>query len=418
MSTGAAVAAATEALRKLVENWLAEVDVDSVLASGHATVTALPPDQHTLSGTGALTGVNLFIHRVSLNQGWRNVDLPSFDAGGSRTANPPLGIDLHIVLSAYGPGQLVPEHLLGLGMQVLHQHPVLTREELTTLLPSSLGAGLSAQVEQLRITPESLSSEETSRLWSAFGAKYRPSFYYRVSVLLIEAAAPAVVALPVLTRGERLPGDREAGVSATPDLAPRYPVLTALAPTGGQPVSVSGGTVTAEGDLLAGVGRVVRLVSPRRRSSDQVVLGASADRRRLTFVVPGTLPVGTYDVTVAVTAQPGDAVRTTNQLPLVLAPTITTPLPLAVARDSAGDAVVSLTCSPPVEPDQSAALILGSREVPAQPHPSTTGSLSFVVRDAPVGTHLVRLRIDGVESTVVDRAASPPKFLPREVVVS
>jgi len=121
---------------------------------------------------------------------------------------------------------------------------------------------------------------------------------------------------------------------------------------------------------------------------------------------------------VALRAQAGDPVRTTNQLPLVIAPAITTGLPLAVARNGSGDAIVNLTCAPPVEPDQAAALILGSLETPAQPHPTTTGSLTFVVRDAPVGSHLARLRVDGVESIVVDRNATPPAFLAREVVVS
>lgn len=418
MSTGMAVAATTEAMRKLLDDWLADADVDSSLGGAHATVAAKPPDQHDLSGSSALTGLNLFLHRVSLNQGWRNVDLPSVDALGHRTASPPLGIDLHFVLSAYGPGQLAPEHLLGHGMQALHQHPVLTRAQLAALLPGPLGAGLSAQVEQLRITPEPLNAEDASRLWSAFGAKYRPSFYYRVSVLLIEATAPARSPLPVLTRGDRLPGNREAGVAVAPALTPRYPALTALRPAGGQPVAVVGGSVDADGDLLAGSSRVVRLSSVRRQTTGEVDLGAGTDPAHLAFTVPGSLPVGTYDVTVALRAQAGDPVRTTNRLPLVLAPTITTALPLAVTRDGAGDATIALGCAPQVQPDQAAVLILGSLETPAEPHAAPTGSLSFVVRDAPVGTHLARVRVDGVESIVVDRSSTPPAFLPLEVVVS
>ncbi|CCG04037.1 DUF4255 domain-containing protein [Blastococcus saxobsidens] len=418
MSTGTAVAGTTEAMRKLLEEWLAEADVDSSLNGVHATVTAKPPDQHALSGSGALTGLNLFVHRVSLNQGWRNVDLPSVDALGHRTANPPLAIDLHVVLSAYGPGQLAPEHLLGHGMQALHQHPVLTRGELDALLGDSLGAGLSAQVEQLRITPEALNAEEASRLWAAFGAKYRPSFYYRVSVVLIEGTTPARSPLPVLTRGERLPGNREAGVDVASGLTPRYPILTGLRPAGGHPVAVASGTVTADGELLAGSSRVVRLVSIRRQSGDEVDLGPGTDRQHLTFTVPGTLAVGTYDVLVVVQAQAGDPVRTTNRLSLMVAPAITSAFPLAVTRDGQGDATITVTCAPPVEPDQTAALILGSRETPAEGHATTTGSLTFVVRDAPVGTHLARLRVDGVESIVVDRNAIPPAFLPLQVVIS
>ena len=93
-------------------------------------------------------------------------------------------------------------------------------------------------------------------------------------------------------------------------------------------------------------------------------------------------------------------------------------VPIAVARDGAGDATINLSCAPPVGLDQAAVLILGSLATPAEPHPTTTGSLTFVVRDAPVGTHLARLRVDGVESILVDRSATPPAFLPLEVVVT
>lgn len=418
MSTAMAVAAVTEAMRKLLDDWLDEAQVDATLGGAHASVTALPPDQHVLTGSDALIGLNLFLHRVSLNQGWRNVHLPCVDAIGNRTSNPPLAIDLHFVLSAYGPGQLQPEHLLGQGMQALHQHPVLTRGELGDLLPGSLGAGLATQAEQLRITPEPLNGEEASRLWAAFGAKYRPSFYYQVSVLLIETTAPAVSALPVLTRGERLPGEREAGVAVAPDLVPRFPALVALLPAGEQPVAVAGGTVKVEGHLLAGTSRVVRLTSARRMLADEVDLGAGDEQRHATFTVPGALPVGTYDVTIAVQAHAGGPIRRTNRLPLVISPTITTAFPIAVTRDGNGAATVTIDCAPDVEPDQEAVLILGSRETPAEQHPTATGTLTFVIPDCPAGSHRARLRVDGVESIVVDRTAVPPGFLDLLVVVS
>jgi hypothetical protein len=63
-----------------------------------------------------------------------------------------------------------------------------------------------------------------------------------------------------------------------------------------------------------------------------------------------------------------------------------------------------------VRPEQRAALLLGDREVLAQPHPAATDTLTFVVTAAPTGEHFLRLRIDGVDSLLVDRTATPPVF--------
>lgn len=420
MSTALAVAAATEAIRRLLEEWLTGADIDAAVDGGHATVSAVPPDQLTLSGTGSKLGLNVFLHRVSLNQGWRNVGLPSVDGAGSKTANPPLAVDLHFMLSAYGAGQLQPEKLLGHGMEALHQHPVLTREQLVALLPADLAAaGLATQVELLRIVPEAITGEEASRLWSALQAKYRPSFYYTASVVLIATPAATRSALPVLVRGGRLPGGAEAGVAVAADLRPRFPTLVALQPAAGQQVAQAGGAVAVTGELLAGTTRIVHLVDRRRSVAVEVDVGAGTSPQRFGFVVPATLPVGTYDATVEVQPDATSPTTTTNRLPLTVAPQIADAFPITATRDADGDVTLTIGCSPGVFPDQQVSLILGSREVLARPHPAPGAtSLQFVLRDAPVGSHLTRLRVDGIDSVVVDRTASPPVFLDRRVVIS
>ena len=60
---------------------------------------------------------------------------------------------------------------------------------------------------------------------------------------------------------------------------------------------------------------------------------------------------------------------------------------------------------------QRAALLLGGREVAAEPFAGNkTASLSFIFRDIPAGQYFVRLRVDGVESILIDRTVTPPKF--------
>ena len=86
--------------------------------------------------------------------------------------------------------------LLGYGMQLLHDSAVVSRKSVDGLLPPTLSTSGLAPIEQLRITPEVMRTEEISKLWAALQAKYRPSVAYEVSVVLIQATRPGRAAPP------------------------------------------------------------------------------------------------------------------------------------------------------------------------------------------------------------------------------
>ena len=136
-----------------------------------------------------------------------------------------------------------------------------------------------------------------------------------------------------------------------------------------------------------------------------------------TFVVPDT-PAGVYQVAVRTTRPVKQTPRVSNQLALVVAPVITTALPVTIARDSNGSATVALDCLPAARPEQRVSLLLGTQEVIAQPFTVPTTSLVFAVENAPPGDHLVRLRVDGVESAIVDHAAQPPVFFNYRITIT
>ena len=213
MSSALAIASVTAVLRDLLNNGL----IDHNLASsvGDVEVSALPPDRIETGDSAEKSQLNLFLYQVTPNQGWRNVALPSRDARGDRLTNPPLALDLHYMLTAYGAKAFHCEILLGYGMQLLHETPVLARDAIRRALsppfpvngdglPASLQAlsasELAEQIEQIKITPLSLSTEEISRLWTAFQAKYRPTAAYQVSVVLIESKRSTRSTLPVRAR--------------------------------------------------------------------------------------------------------------------------------------------------------------------------------------------------------------------------
>lgn len=207
MSTALRIASVTQVLKDLLNNGLIDHDVTG-LSGGNIIVTSWPPDKIDTAKDTEASQLNLFMYQATYNQGWRNASLPAFNQRGERVSNPPLALDLHYLLSAYGSAELHTDILLGYGMQLLHEVPVLDREAIrraiaapspvlsgttqppVTALPTSLkllsGSELAEQVEQIKITPEILSVEDLSKLWAAFGAKYRPTAAYKVTVVLIE----------------------------------------------------------------------------------------------------------------------------------------------------------------------------------------------------------------------------------------
>ena len=87
--------------------------------------------------------------------------------------------------------------------------------------------------------------------------------------------------------------------------------------------------------------------------------------------------------------------------------------------DGSDTATLTITCSPQIRPEQRASLLLGDREVLAEAHAVQTDILTFIVEDAPEGSRFIRLRVDGVDSLLVNRSETPPIFdSAMEVIIS
>jgi hypothetical protein len=423
-----AIAAVTAVLKDLLNDGMANHDLSAL---GNVTVTALPPDRIPSTSTDEKSQLNLFLFEVTPNLGWRNHALPSRSSTGERLSNPPLALNLRYLVTAYGKEEFHADVLLGYAMQVLHENPVLTRDMINATLKPALPPGitlppglstiatsdLAEQVELVKITPAYLGTEEMSRLWSAMQAKYRPTAVYTLSVVLIEADRSKKSPLPVLKQG-----DSGRGPSAQANMVPPFPTIESVVLPRNQVQALLADAVTVTGHHFAGdtgkpadVNVAVRLVTPRLATPLMVSIPAGArTARTLTFNVPNApaaLPAGVYAMSIAVTpnAPPGDT-RFSNEEVLPIAPVITGGLAAPVARTAVdpltqlGTATITLTCSPEVLPEQRVSLVLGAKEVPAEPHPTQTASLTFVARNMAVGTHFVRLRVDGAESLLIDRA--------------
>ncbi len=430
MSSALAIAAVTAVLKDLLINGL--IDRDLVSSVGDVTVTALAPDRIEI-GADEASQLNVFMYNAMPNAGWRNYGLPSRADNGDRVSNPPLALDLYYIISAYGAKDFHSEILLGYAMQLLHETPVLSRAAIRVALsptPVSGGGGLpptlealassnlADQIEQIRIAPVTMNAEEASRLWTAFGAKYRPSACYRVSVILIESTLPARSPLPVLMRGEN---DR--GVLVQPSLDPPFPTLANATPPNEQTAARLNETVTLRGfhlDGEAGDTIAIFMAHPRLTVPLEITPIGVGSANELQFQIPNdspNVPAGLYAVSVGF-IKGGKLYRTTNELGLALAPDNPTLAPASpIPRDVGGNITITATVSPSVWNGQRVSLMLGGREVYAQPFAAAkTNTLTFLFKAIPPDDYFVRLRVDGVESILIDRTVTPPVFDPTQQI--
>jgi hypothetical protein len=202
MSTELSIAAVTAVLKNLLGNGL--VASASSTGIGDVNITALPPDR-LATGTDERSQLNIFMYRVAPFSALAN--RPSFvrkeHSSQGTSSPPPLAVELSYLLTACGAEEFHAEILLGAAMQLLHQTPILTPETIRTSLENfspkksrvqsqpvkvALSASqLADQLQQIKITPQFLSFEDMSKLWSALQARYRPSVCYQISAVVIGA---------------------------------------------------------------------------------------------------------------------------------------------------------------------------------------------------------------------------------------
>lgn len=291
MSNALGIAAVSAVLKDLLQNAIIDHDIPSTV--GPVTVSMMSPALVRPDTNGNdPSQLNLFLYQVQSNSGWRNVALPSRDERGERMSNPPLALDLRYLLTAYGASDFVSEILLGYAAQVLHETPVLTRQSIRNALgpPSPVSgaplppplntltaADLADQVEQIKITPCYLDTEEMSKLWSTFETAYRTSTAYHASVVLIESRRSTSSPLPV--RHYRLypvPFEQPRIVSLASQAAAGGPILR------GQPI-LPEHRLVVEGERLSGETTVVRVgeseLTPVEESEARLIVTLPTDLR-------------------------------------------------------------------------------------------------------------------------------------------
>jgi hypothetical protein len=269
-----------------------------------------------------------------------------------------------------------------------------------------------------------VSLDEVSKLWTGFQSEYRLSAAYQVSVVLIDSLRSSVAPLPVLSRGE---ADRGPLALAAPgpsllEVREIFDPALPTRPPNGKPAAELGDVLVLAGtglgsDPLAARFRHFRSDEPleveplpeRTDAEVRVPLPGAGDAG-----VPAQWPAGVYTVELVV-RRPDVPSWTTNRLPFALGPTLDGIVP---ASQAAGAQPFDLTveCRPQVQAGQRVSLLLGGREIlPASVatpggDPDAPTTLVFPVDGMPVGSHVVRLRVDGADSVPIDFTSMPPQF--------
>ncbi len=397
MSSPWAIAAVTETVVQLLQRIPNEEPT-----LGPLKVTFGPPDRARLGNNKGARQLNLYLYQVAPNAGWANQELPVRGSDGDVLRQPVLAVDLRYLLTAYGDSddEQDAQHILGHAMSVLHDDAVLRRDAVRAALDAAgspiRASDLDKQIELIKLSPERLTDEDLFRMWTVFGTQYRISVGYHASVVLLER--PRTV--------RRAPPALEARLMA---VTLRTPVIERIEPA---PVH-AGDTLVLTGQALA-----FDAVTLRFQGVDVDLPSADVHASSLSVALPASLRAGpnTVQAIGSVDLPDGGGRRrfaSSEVVAFVLAPTITTAIPAAGVPVARG-ADLTLGLAPAVAKEQRVSALVGDRAIArtvTDTDPDTATSAVFRIPAAPfpTGTSLLRVVVDGAESTlVVDTTAGSP----------
>jgi len=181
MSDFRAIGAVSNSIRDLLEAEMVNKPINVTVAAPDVDITIVDTTRR----------INLFLYKVDENGSLKNMDVPG-RGHPAAFGRPPLALDLHYLLTAYGLSdeeQIGSQELLADAMRVLHDFPII--------LSPHLDVALKNEIEHVKLYLEPLSLEELSKIWSAVTKPMRLSVSYMVTVVQIENLVPRKFARPV-----------------------------------------------------------------------------------------------------------------------------------------------------------------------------------------------------------------------------
>lgn len=199
MSGLAAIAATGMSLQRLLTAAFAErspmVDESVALSGPLVPVEVVGTRRLKELGEDATPSVRatLYLYRIDIDKAVR----ATWSAVGAAEGRGRLALNLHYLLSAWGPDALSEQRILGRALQALESTPVLTGPLL--LAPAGLPADEPPweTQEAVHLGIEDLSTEALMRIFDTLPCDYQLSVPYCARVVRIDARRPPAL-LPVL----------------------------------------------------------------------------------------------------------------------------------------------------------------------------------------------------------------------------
>ena len=403
MSNYQAIATVTATLARLLQSSI-QLDLP-----GAKVTTARP---HATDGTTPETGMNVYLYQVTPNPAWRNYDLRNRRPKGELIKHSQAGLDLFYILTFYGNElDLEPQRMLGSAVRALVDNPVLTPEMIRATVNSTnykylADSTLEQQVERVTFVPSQMNTEELSKIWSAlFQIPYVLSFVCQGGAVLIEGNRQSGRALPI----------RSTQFYATPS----QPIVDLVVPDAGvnQPIWADSKLAIRGKQLQADLVQVrigEARVTPQQVSEQELgldlsklppeeTLGLRAGVQQLCVLHP-MAKLASFESERAVAS---------NVMPFVLCPRIVAkPEELSVLKteddDNLYSAELTVVFDLTVGSKQQTLLFLNERSnnnpmsyiFAAKPREGDTDAVVFRVFNVKEGEYLMRLQIDGAETSL------------------
>lgn len=431
MSNALAISAVTATLRHILND------------AGIVNVTTLPMDKAATAQQS--DRVNLMLYQVVPNAAWRNQPMPGRVRAGEQ-GFPPLALNLQYLLTVFGDESagLKDHSLLGRAMLALHDRTVLQANDIRNATEDindsfmNTTPDLHQQVERVKLTFQVMNMEELSKLWSTFQTQYRLSVPFEASVVLIESQRAVKSPLPVTQRG---PEDR--GWNTQPNLGPMIDRIDYVDPLvlGARPFPAASypkfgqenHICTLVGTDLPTSGAKILIHDSRLPPGEELVATIDplpkSTKERIRFEVNPLLPGAKWSSgMLSLSLQyPGlnNRMRATSPMPFMLAPRLRiapTNRVVAIPSVEGGRNLLAFKCDP--KPASDSIHLLLDRDTDIEEEGLSRqlkmikplsgvelDSPTFDVTDIPPGDYRVRLRVDLVDSLVVERSPQNPASL-------
>jgi hypothetical protein len=387
MSDFRAIATVTAVIRDLLQD--VKSDIDNV------SIKALPPDALKSLTEDTL---NLYLYQVTPNSAYRNFDLPTRTQDGETIiSKPQLALDLHYLLTAYAAhnDELKAQLMLASAMTILHDNAVIPRSKIAATVDNQNDnvenelvkkSNLANQVESIKLSPQALSLEELTKLWSSFfQASYRISVAYQATVVLLESKLEPKPSLPVSKRLLRV-------------FPLRQPVIESIDP---QILEFdSNAKLAIKGKNLVGDKVLVRFDDSEVTISDPKDLSES----QISTAIPSDLAAGVKRVRVIHKflfgpSDVGHKGYESNVAAFVLAPKVVSLVPQSVNQNE----TLTIGFEPAITLGQKVNVLIGDYVLIADlPSEESSFPLNTLVVKIPQnvapGSYAVRLRVDGADS--------------------